>query len=384
MRKPILFRCVDVVSDGVSRPNQHVLVLDGLVTEIGDRVRDFPDSATIVDGPGILSSGLVDTHIHGTNGFDVMRPGDVAPMSIELLAQGITGFLPTVVPCEPEVLLMALGGVSGDPVGARVLGVHAEGPFLSPAQPGMFNPAHFKAYDVSLWEEMVRRSAAPIILMTVAAEELHKRHIQNLQNTGVVLSLGHSDASAETTEQLFSGGMLRATHAYNAMRSFHHREPGVVGAILSCGQVDTELILDGLHVSQLAARLLWATRTSGRIVLVSDRVPPAGRPSGAYIWAGRRVVVDDESVRLSSGRLAGSGGTLDGAVRRAVKWLSLSPAKALQMASEYPRASIGVDAGGLRIGSVADLAFFDPELRPRMTVVDGSVRWTDPSLDVAL
>ena len=188
MRKPILFRCVDVVSDGVSRPNQHVLVLDGLVTEIGDRVRDFPDSATIVDGPGILSSGLVDTHIHGTNGFDVMRPGDVAPMSIELLAQGITGFLPTVVPCEPEVLLMALGGVRGDPVGARVLGVHAEGPFLSPAQPGMFNPAHFKAYDVSLWEEMVRRSAAPIILMTVAAEELHKRHIQTFKIQGLFLA----------------------------------------------------------------------------------------------------------------------------------------------------------------------------------------------------
>lgn len=356
-------------------PNRHVLVANSVVTAVSPTPIELPPGALIVDGPGVLAQGFVDSHVHGRRGFDVMRPGDVAPLSVELLKQGVTGFLPTVVTVAPNDLLAALAAARGDPRGARVLGVHAEGPFLSPDQPGMFPPGAFRDYDRSFWRDMHAAAASPIRLMTVAAERLTPAQIDELRADGLTLSLGHTHATYEQAVAAFDAGVVRVTHAYNAMRGFHHRAPGAVGALLNRGDLDAELILDGLHVARGPARILAATRTTGRIVLVSDSVPPAGGPPGDYAWAGRRLRVDADSVRLTTGRLAGSALTLDAAVRRAVTWLGVTPAAALHMASEAPRASIGLDPGGLQPGAAADLVLLDPHLHPRMTLVGGVVRW---------
>ena len=356
-------------------PRRHVLVANGRVTAVSASPLQAPSGALTVDGPGILAPGFVDTHIHGRSGFDVMRPGDVAPLSLELLSQGVTGFLPTVVAAPANEFLAALSSARGNPRGARVLGIHAEGPFLSPDQPGMFSPEAFHEYDRALWRDMQAAAASPIRLMTVAAERLTPAQLDELQADGVTLSLGHTDASYEEARAAFDSGVTRVTHAYNAMRGFHHRDPGAAGALLDRGDIDAELILDGLHVARAPARILAATRTTGRIVLVSDSVPPAGCPPGDYPWAGRCLRVDNDSIRLATGRLAGSALTLDAAVRRAVNWLGVPPAAALRMASEAPRASIGLDPAGLQTGAVADLVLLDPHLNPCMTVVGGVVRW---------
>ena len=375
MFPPIHFRYVDVACGGRMHLRRHVLVANGVVTAVSASPIDTPSGALVVDGPGVLSRGFVDTHIHGRRGFDAMRPGDVAPLSIELVAQGVTGFLPTVVAAAPDNLLAALSAVRGDPRGARVLGIHAEGPFLSPDQPGMFPPDAFRDYDRALWRDMQAAAAAPIRLLTVAAERLTPAQIHELRADGVTLSLGHTDASYDQAIAAFDAGVPRVTHAYNAMRGFHHRAPGAVGALLDRGDIDAELILDSLHVARAPARILAATRTTGRIVLVSDGVPPAGCPPGDYAWAGRRLRVDEGPIRLTTGRLAGSALTVDAAVRRAVDWLGVAPAAALHMASDAPRASIGLDPGGLQTGATADLVLLDPGLHPRLTVVDGVVRW---------
>jgi len=375
MFPPIHFRYVDVACGGRMHPRRHVLVANGVVTAVSASPIDTPSGALVVDGPGVLSRGFVDTHIHGRRGFDAMRPGDVGPLSLELLSQGVTDFLPTVVSAPPNELAAALSAVSGDPRGARVLGIHAEGPFLSPDQPGMFPPKTFRDYDRALWRDMQAAAAAPIRLLTVAAERLTPAGIDELRADGVTLSLGHTDASYDQAIAAFDAGVPRVTHAYNAMRGFHHRAPGAVGALLDRGDIEAELILDGLHVARAPARILAATRTTGRIVLVSDSVPPAGCPPGDYLWAGRRLHVEGNSIRLPTGRLAGSALTLDAAVRRAVDWLGQPPAAALYMASEAPRASIGLDPGGLQTGAPADLVLLDPHLRPRMTLVNGIVRW---------
>lgn len=356
-------------------PRRHVLVANGRVTAVSATPIQAPSGALTVDGPGVLAQGFVDTHIHGRRGFDVMRPGEVAPLSVELLSQGVTGFLPTVVSAPPDELAAALSATSGDPRGARVLGVHAEGPFLSPDQPGMFPPDAFRDYDRTLWRDMQAAAVAPIRLMTIAAERLTPAQLAELQAEGITLSLGHTNATYEEASAAFNAGVTRVTHAYNAMRGFHHRAPGAVGALLDRGDVNAELILDGLHVARAPARLLAATRTTGRIVLVTDSVPPAACPPDNYAWAGRRLRVDNDSIRLPTGRLAGSALTLDAAVRRSVHWLDTSPAAALHMASESPRASIGLDPGGLRTGVAADLVLLDPQLHPRMTLVGGAVRW---------
>ena len=369
------FRQVDLAYGDQMLPRRHVLVANGIVTAVSPTPIETPAGALVVDGPGILAQGFVDTHVHGRLGLDVMRPGDVAALSLELLAQGVTGFLPTVVAAPPDDVLTALASVQGDPRGARVLGVHAEGPFLSPEQPGMFPPDAFRDYDPALWREMRMAAAARIRLMTVAAERLTTAHIDELRADGVTLSLGHTNATHEQASAAFDAGITRVTHAFNAMTGFHHRAPGAVGALLDRGDVDAELILDGLHVARAPARLLAATRTTGRIVLVSDSVPPAACPPGDYPWAGRRLRVAEDSVRLTTGRLAGSALTLDAAVRRAVAWLGVAPAAALHMASENPRASIGLDPAGLKTGAAADLVLLDPHLHPRLTLVSGVVRW---------
>ena len=375
MSPPIHFRFMNVASGGRMLPRRHVLVANGVVTAVSANPIEAPSGALVVDGPGVLSQGFVDTHIHGRCGFDVMRPGDVAPLSLELLSQGVTGFLPTVVAAPPDDLLAALASVQGDPAGARILGIHAEGPFLSPDQPGMFPPETFRDYDHALWRDMQAAAASPIRLMTVAAERLTPAQIDELRAADVTLSLGHTNATCEQALAAFDSDVTRVTHAYNAMRGFHHRAPGAVGALLDRGDIDAELILDGLHVARAPAHILAATRTTGSIVLVSDSVPPAGCPPGDYAWAGRRLRVDGQSVRLPSGRLAGSALTMDAAVRRAVDWLGISPAAALYTASEAPRASIGLDPAGLRTGATADLVLLDPHLHPRMTLVAGVVRW---------
>ena len=356
-------------------PDRHVLVTNGIVTKVSPTPIESPPAALVADGPGILAQGFVDTHIHGRRGFDVMRTGDVAPLSLELLAQGVTGFLPTVVAAPPDDLLAALASVQGVPGGARILGVHAEGPFLSPDQPGMFPPDAFRDFDRGLWRDMCASAASPIRLMTVAAEGLTSAQIDELHADGLVLSLGHTNATCEQAQAAFDAGVTRVTHAYNAMPGLHHRAPGAVGALLDRGDIDAELILDGLHVARAPARILRATRTIGRVVLVSDSVPPAANPPGDYAWAGRRLLVDGNSIRLPTGRLAGSALTLDAAVRRAVDWLGVEPAAALYMASEAPRASIGLDPGGLRTGADADLVLLDPQLHPRQTIVGGVIRW---------
>lgn len=356
-------------------PRRHVLVANGRVTAVSASPIQAPSGALTVDGPGVLAQGFVDTHVHGRRGFDVMRPGDVAALSLDLLSQGVTGFLPTVVAAPANELASALSAASGNPRGARVLGIHAEGPFLSPDQPGMFPPDAFRGYDRALWRDMQTAAPSQIRLMTVAAERLTRAQVESLRADGVTLSLGHTDASYEEALAAFDAGVTRVTHAYNAMRGFHHRDPAAVGALLDRGDIDTELIMDGLHVARAPARILAATRNTGQIVLVSDSVPPAGCPPGDYPWAGRRLRVDNDSIRLPTGRLAGSALTLDAAVRRSVDWLDISPAAALHMASEAPRASIGLDPGGLRSGAAADLVLLDSHLHPRMTLVDGAVRW---------
>jgi len=375
MSTPIHFRHVDVACDGRMQRDRHVLVANGAVTRVSRTPIESPPGALVVDGPGVLAPGFVDTHVHGRRGFDVMRPGDLAPLSLRLLAQGITGFLPTVVAAPPDDLLAALASVRGDPHGARVLGVHAEGPFLSPDQPGMFLRDAFRDFDRAFWRDMQNAAASPIRLMTVAAELLTRAQIDELHADGVTLSLGHSDATYEQASAAFDAGVTRVTHAYNAMRGYHHRAPGAVGALLDRGDLDAELILDGLHVAAAPARILTATRTTGSIVLVSDSVPPAACPSGDYTWAGRRLRVDANSIRLTTGRLAGSALTLDAAVRCAVDWLSIPPAVALHLASGAPRASVGLAPGAPGVGAPAGPVLLDSRPPPRLTIVGGVVRW---------
>ena len=261
MSRSLLFKNVDVANGGVVNVNRDVLVVDGRIARNDQATSQEDSNVLVVHGPGLLAPGFVDTHVHGHDGLDVMCPGDLGPLSRGLLQQGVTGFLPTMISASPADMMKALHGAHGDPAGAKILGVHMEGPFLSPEQPGMFDPVNFSRFDMGLWTKLCTVSAVPIRLMTVAAERLDPKDLGELVGTGLILSLGHTDASYSTASGVFGQGVTRVTHAYNAMRGVHHRDPGAVGALLDHGEIDAEIetvvqIDSGAHVAWIS--LLFA------------------------------------------------------------------------------------------------------------------------------
>ena len=377
MSRPVLFRDVTVYSGGQELPRQWVLVANGQIREVAPGPVAAPDGALEIRGSFRLAPGYVDTHIHGYAGHDVMRPGDVPGLARAVNQCGVTAIMPTTVASSPDLLHACLASIDLGPTdGARVLGIHAEGPYISPQQPGMLAGEEFARFESAAWRALQGAARGAIRLMTVAPERLRPEQLALLQDNGVTLSLGHSDATFSQVEAAIASGVRRCTHAFNAMRGFHHREPGMVGAMLSHGELDCELILDGHHVSPPAARLLLDTRTSGRVCLISDAVPPAGLGDGTYRWLDYRLNVADGQSRVSAGNLAGSLLTLDQAVRNAVELLGLSPPRAVQLASEFALRSIGVSEGGtVSPGAPADLVLLDNALQPQMTVVAGRVVW---------
>ena len=267
-----------------------------------------------------------------------------------------------------------MSSFSGDPRGARVLGIHAEGPFLSPDQPGMFPPDAFRDYDRALWRDMQAAAASPIRLMTVAAERLTPAQLDELRADGVTLSLGHTNATLDQALAAFDSGVPASpTPSTPCAASTTARRRRRRAARPRRHRRRTD---PGRPPRRPRSRPHPRRHPHHRPNRPRLRQRPPGRcPPGDYLWAGRRLRADAESVRLTTGRLAGSALTLDAAVRRAVDWLGRSPAAALHMASEAPRASVGLDPGGLRPGAAADLVLLDPHLHPRLTIVGGAVRW---------
>jgi N-acetylglucosamine-6-phosphate deacetylase len=200
--------------------------------------------------------------------------------------------------------------------------------------------------------------------------------IRRLRARGIVVSLGHTDATLAEFAAGVEAGATMATHLYNAMSPFAHRAPGAIGAALTDDRVAVGLIVDGVHSHPASIRLALRAKGPDRIALVTDAMAAAGMPPGEYALGGRRVVVDGTAATLPDGTLAGAILTLDQAVRNLVRWTDASPADALRTASEVPARLLGLDrAGRLEAGADADLALFDDELRVQATIVEGHVAY---------
>ena len=342
-----------------------------------------PADAQRIDAQGgIVSAGLIDVHCHGFGGREAGDVGaeELAEMSRALARHGVTAWLPTVS-ClawerSAEVMngmaeAMRLTAAPGFP-GARVLGAHAEGPFLSVRKAGAQNPAFIVAPD---WER-VAPLLGPVRLMTVApeapgAEDL----IRRLVAAGVAVSIGHTEASYAQAVAGIEAGATHATHTFNAMPNLLHRQPGATAALLEDGRVYCELIADGFHVHP--ALIALAARLKGdRLVLITDSIRFAGLPDGEYTLGGQTVTVRGIECRLPDGTIAGSTLTMDRAVRNARDLGGLSLSQALTAATESAAASVGETArGALRPGFTADIAIFDAQMQPARTFVGGAEVW---------
>lgn len=327
-------------------------------------------------GRGIASPGFVDLQVNGFAGVDFLAAGvdDYATAGQGLAATGVTAYLPTFI-TAPVATLEAAAAVAARAAekvdGPRVLGVHLEGPFLSPSFMGAHNPAHRLEPDLGVADRLL--DAGPVRLMTLAAERPGGAAlVEHLVARGVAVSLGHTDADAGVAHDAFDRGAAAVTHLHNAMRRWGARDPGVGGVALVRGDVTVQLIADRLHLADETVQLAWSA-AADRLVLVTDAIAAAGRGSGTVVLGDRTVHVSGSGARLADGTLAGSVLTMDAAVRNLVD-LGADRLGALRAASETPARLVGHPAT-LRPGAAADVVVLDDDLAVRRTLVGGGERF---------
>lgn len=362
-------------------PGAHVAFSGGSLTGIGKNVYG---GAPGVDLTGYtVAPGFIDVHVHGGGGYSLIDgdPRDLQGFRQWVLRTGVTSFLMSVMAATPEELVEAVkenkAEVGRGGGGACCLGFHLEGPFLSPRRPGAFDPSWFRLPDKSLMDEFLGAGEGTVRVVTVAPElsgapEL----IQHVSQMGVLVALGHTDATYEDFMAGVRAGARHVTHCYNTMRGFGHREPGAMGAAL-VAPVTAELIADGVHVHRAAMDLLMRVKEPGDVLLVTDAMAGAGLSDGVYSLAGREVHVRQGRAVLADGTLAGSVLTMDQAVRNVVGVLGRPVHEAVRMATWNPARCLNLHTrkGLLAPGMDADLVVLDRELEVAVVLVAGRVAY---------
>lgn len=325
---------------------QQILIENGKIIEIAPSI---PVSTTVVDVAGDwISLGGIDLQINGALGLafpdlnseNVHQLDDICKF---LWSQGVNGFLPTIVTTSIDNIQRSLATIaeSNHP---EILGVHLEGPFLNPEKRG----AHPEEFLLPLTIETVKQvlgDYAEIVKVMTLAPELDPsgETIAYLKSIGITVSLGHSQATAAQAEQAFKQGASMVTHAFNAMPSLHHREPGLLGAAITNPAVYCGLIADGQHVSPTMIDILLRSSEYDRgIFLVSDALSPLGLPDGRYPWDARQIEVTHGTARLLDGTLAGTTRSLFSGVQNLVNWNICDLGTAIALTTTAPRTAIGI------------------------------------------
>ncbi|MBP2475096.1 N-acetylglucosamine-6-phosphate deacetylase [Crossiella equi] len=353
------------------------------------RIRDGQiidvEETTGCDGPdGLLSPGLVDVQINGAVGVDFADTDaeGMAKVAAALPRTGVTRFVPTLITTPVTEIIrqarqvIAASAALPEGAGARPLGLHFEGPFLSPLRHGVHNPDHMEPPSADRIERILAdpQVAAALRLVTLAPEQPGGfAAVRRLTEAGVVVAVGHTDATGAQTRQAADEGARMITHLFNAQRPLGHREPGVPGIGLVDPRFTLGLIADLAHVDGDICKLVF-NAAPGRVALVTDAVAAAGMPPGRYQLGGEDVLLTEEGVpRSPSGTIAGSALTLDRAIRNIVS-LGVDPALALHAASTVPANVIGEPTlGRLTPGARADLVLWDNDLHPRKVWVEGEL-----------
>jgi N-acetylglucosamine-6-phosphate deacetylase len=333
-------------------------------------------------GSGLLTPGLVDIQINGAVGVDFAEVTDDTMRLVAgwLPSTGVTRFLPTLITAPVPVILAqarsVLAASSSVTSGALPLGVHLEGPFLSSVRHGVHEPSLMVDPDPALVAQILgdQDVAHHLRMLTLAPERAGALEaVRTLVDAGVLVSVGHTDATAAQTRAAATAGARMITHLFNAQRGLGHREPGVPGAAFADDRFTLGLIADLAHVAPDVCALVF--RAAGeRVALVTDAVAAAGMPPGRYQLGGLDVLLTDDGVpRSQDGTIAGSALTLDRAVRNIVS-IGVDPAVALTAATRTPADTIGEPTlGRLAEGAIADLVWWDDDLHPRKVWVAGEL-----------
>ena len=359
----MLVRHATAYMDGRFCAGIDLRLMHGKVQEIGHALTKGLYEEEIDLAGDYLLPGFVDVHIHAFRGHDTMQ-GEAAirQMAKELFREGVAAFLPTTMSASLEDTRAALEGVRAvmerpDARAAKVLGAHMEAPFLNPAKGGAQRSEFLRAPDMAAFMDMVGGCPERARIITVAPElPGAEALIREVSGKGVVVSVGHTAATAEETHLAADWGATHVTHTFNAQSPLHHRAPGVPGAALTDERLYAEFIADGVHLHPDILRLLIRAKGPERAVAVTDAMEAAGMPDGRYALGGQEVFVRGAEARLKDGTLAGSVLTMRQALHNLIHRFGVVPEAAVRMTTQTPAESIGEGVlGRLTVGLPAPL-----------------------------
>lgn len=354
-----------------------ILVENGKIKEINPI--NYIDK-NVIDANGLyVSPGFIDVHIHGAGGYDTMDGTSEAIdiISKTIVQHGTTAFTPTTMTVSVNDIRKSLKVIKKlkeeGSEGAHVLGVHLEGPFVSPKAIGAQNPNYILAPSISTYNDIVKDYEDIIVCITLAPEvDGAKELIKYLSAKGVVCSLGHTNATYEEAMDAIGCGASHATHLFNAMTPLTHRNPGVIGAIFD-SNITTETISDGIHISYPALRIAYKQKGTDNVLLISDAMMACCMPNGNYSLGGQDVIVNGNEARLKNGALAGSVLTLDKAVENVYKNSNLPLYEVIKMATYNGAKHCKVEnhKGQIKEGFDADLILFDDDINIKKVFILG-------------
>jgi N-acetylglucosamine-6-phosphate deacetylase len=368
--------------------NPLLVVEDGRVVELSSRNRsDVPGQTPLVDfGDAVMAPGFFDIHIHGGAGLDVMRasPSELPRLGKFLASHGVTGYFPTTVAAPLDSTCTALeqlataieapaSSANGDSAQARPLGIHLEGPFLSHKRRGVHPPENLVEPTIAIFDRLWQAARGHVRMLTIAPEIPGAMEvITEAARRNVCVSIGHSDAEMPVARAAVTAGARHATHTFNAMRPLDHREPGIIGEVLSDDRLTADMIVDGIHVAPEVVKLFLQAKGVERAVLITDAMSATGMPEGRYKLGPIEVDVKDGKA-TSGGSLAGSVLTMDRAVRNVTQFSGWSLRDAVRAATLNPARAVGMAGtrGLLAKGSDADFTVLSSTGEVMKTIVGG-------------
>lgn len=329
----------------------------------------------------LIAPGFIDQHLHGGGGSEIMQGTTECLTDIAKFhaTHGTTAFLATTISGARDQLVevaKAYAGLPDEYLGARCLGLHLEGPYLSPVRSGIHSAYTFREPSVEEVLTIHRLSGSGVKMVTMAPELKGAMNVaRELINEGIVCSIGHSNADYDETLAAIDAGFSAVTHCYNQLKPFHHRDPGVIGAALTNDALSLELIVDNIHLHQAAVDLAYRAKGEAGIILVSDAMAPVGLLDGSYQTTIGELKVENGKLTDGMGKLAGSTLTLDKAVKNFFEITRCELTEVFRMVTYNPAKFLGINKkkGSLYPGKDADIIVLTPDLEVVMTMVEGEI-----------